>query len=154
MTDIAGSTPAHPIDNATPWVAKQISEYLATDGAEPKFRHGSPLLLLTVKGRKSGLWKRTALIYGEDAGRFLIVASLGGAPKHPVWYLNLVSNPEVHLRVKDRELTAMARTATAEEKPELWKKMVEIYPDYADYQLKTDRDIPVVILDPVADTAA
>ncbi len=149
MTDSAGTTPENPIDSETPWVAEQISEYLATDGVEPSFRYGSPLLLLTVKGRKSGLWKRTALIYGEDAGRFLIVASKGGAPKHPAWYLNLEANPEVHLQVKERKFAAIARTANAAEKPALWQKMVGVYPDYADYQLKTERDIPVVILDPL-----
>jgi deazaflavin-dependent oxidoreductase (nitroreductase family) len=74
---------------------------------------------------------------------------MGGAPKHPVWYLNLQANPEVRLQVKDKTFAAIARTATAEEKPALWEKMVAIYPDYADYQLKTDREIPIVILDPV-----
>lgn len=150
MSDTAGSTPDNPIDSPTPWVAKQITEYLATDGKEPDFRNGTPLLLLTVKGRKSGLWKRTALICGEDDGRYLIVASQGGAPKHPSWYLNLKANPEVRIQVKDRVLNATARTATVEEKPALWSEMVGIYGDYADYQEKTERDIPIVILDPVA----
>jgi deazaflavin-dependent oxidoreductase (nitroreductase family) len=145
----AGTTPDNPIDSPTPWVAKQIAAYLATDGREPDFRGGTPLLLLTVQGRKSGLWKRTALICGEDNGSYLVVASMGGAPKHPVWYLNLQANPEVRLQVKDKTFAATARTATAEEKPALWEKMVAIYPDYADYQLKTDREIPIVILDPV-----
>lgn len=150
MTERAGSTPDNPIDSPTPWVAKQISAYLATDGKEPDFRGGTPLLLLTVKGRKSGLWQRTALICGEVDGNYLIVASMGGAPKHPVWYLNLQTNPEVHLQVGGRKFAALARTATAEEKPALWEKMVGVYPDYADYQEKTERDIPVVILEPVA----
>jgi deazaflavin-dependent oxidoreductase (nitroreductase family) len=150
VTSAAGSTSENPIDNAAPWVAKQISEYLATDGEKPVFRYGAPLLLLTTKGRKSGEWKRTALIGAEDDGRYVIVASLGGAPRHPVWYLNLQQNPEVRLQVKGRSFMAKARTATAEEKPALWAKMVELYPDYADYQVKTDRDIPVVILEPLA----
>jgi deazaflavin-dependent oxidoreductase (nitroreductase family) len=149
-----GQTPDNPVDSPTPWVAKQISDYLATDGREPDFRNGTPLLLLTVKGRKSGLWNRTALICGEDDGRYLIVASMGGAPKHPVWYLNLQANPEVRIQVKDRVLTAIARTATAEEKPALWAKMVGVYGDYADYQEKTEREIPIVILDPVLETSA
>jgi len=149
MTELAGSTPDNPIDSPTPWVAKQISAYLATNGNEPDFRGGTPLLLLTVKGRKSGLWQRTALICGEVDGNYLVVASMGGAPKHPVWYLNLKANPEVQIQVKDRVMTAIARTATAEEKPALWEKMVGIYPDYADYQKKTEREIPVVILEPL-----
>jgi len=148
-TTPAGTTPENPIDSPTGWVAEQISAYLETNGAKPDFRNGTPLLLLTVRGRKSGLWQRTALICGEDAGRYLIVASMGGAPKHPLWYLNLTANPEVRLQVKDRVMTAIARTATAEEKPALWQKMVGVYPDYADYQRKTEREIPIVILDPV-----
>jgi deazaflavin-dependent oxidoreductase (nitroreductase family) len=151
VTNAAGSTPENPIDSATPWVANQINEYLATDGEKPDdFPYGAPLLLLTTKGRKSGEWKRTALIGAEDDGRYVIVASMGGAPKHPIWYLNLQENPEVRLQVKGQAFAANARTATAEEKPELWAKMVGLYPDYADYQEKTERDIPVVILDPVA----
>jgi deazaflavin-dependent oxidoreductase (nitroreductase family) len=149
VTNAAGSTSENPIDSTMPWVASQIREYLATDGEKPVFRYGAPLLLLTTKGRKSGEWRRTALIGAEDRGRYVIVASLGGSPRHPVWYLNLQANPEVRLQVKGRSFLAIARTATAEEKPELWAKMVGLYPDYADYQVKTDREIPVVILDPV-----
>ncbi|GAA0994921.1 nitroreductase family deazaflavin-dependent oxidoreductase [Subtercola frigoramans] len=150
MTDVSekpGSSPENPIDNSEPWVKAQIDEYLATDGEKPAFAHGSPLLLLTTKGRKSGEWRRTCLIFGEDEGRQIIVASMGGAPKHPVWYLNLEANPEVRLQVKGESFAGVARTATAEEKPALWKKMVEIYPDYADYQEKTDREIPIVVID-------
>ncbi|CAN5134009.1 nitroreductase family deazaflavin-dependent oxidoreductase [soil metagenome] len=150
MTDVTenpGSSPENPIDNSTPWVKAQIDEYLATDGAEPTFRYGSPLLLLTTKGRKSGEWRRTCLIHGEDDGRQIIVASLGGAPKHPIWYLNLEAHPEVYLQVKGESFAGIARTATAEEKPALWQKMVDIYPDYADYQEKTDREIPIVVID-------
>jgi deazaflavin-dependent oxidoreductase (nitroreductase family) len=149
VSNEAGSDPLNPIDNEAPWVKRQIAEYRATDGAKPTFRYGAPLLLLTTKGRKSGLWRRTCLIYGEDDSRFLLVASLGGAPKHPVWYLNVRENPEVYLQVGARTFRAIARTATAEEKPTLWERMVGIYPDYANYQLKTERQIPVVILDPV-----
>jgi deazaflavin-dependent oxidoreductase (nitroreductase family) len=150
MTDSAGSTPENPIDNSSDWVAQQIDEYLATDGEKPVFRYGAPLLLLTVQGRKSGNWHRTALIYGEDGENVMVVASLGGAPHHPVWYLNLSANPRVRVQVKDRVFDAVARTATAEEKPALWEKMVAIYPEYADYQVKTDREIPVVVLEPAA----
>jgi deazaflavin-dependent oxidoreductase (nitroreductase family) len=150
MTDAPGSTPENPIDSETPWVAKQIEEYLTTNGEKPSFRYNAPLLLLIYQGRKSGLWKRTALIYGEDGDNFLIVASKGGAPEHPAWYLNLQANPEVHLQVNARKLAAAAHTASPEEKPALWEKMVAVFPDYADYQLKTDRDIPVVILTPKA----
>ena len=139
--------PSPIIDNDADWVKAQIAEYVATDGAKPVFRHGAPLLLLTTRGRKSGEWRRTCLIGAADGDRFVIVASLGGAPRHPVWYLNLTENPRVWLQVGAESFWATARTATAEEKPALWNKMVGLFPDYADYQEKTEREIPVVILD-------
>lgn len=148
--------PSPIIDNSEPWVKNQIDEYLATDGAKPVFRHHAPLLLVTTKGRKSGEWRRTCLIgtryegAGVEnpgaAGTYLIVASIGGAPKHPVWYLNLSENPRVWLTVGAESFWATARTASDAEKPPLWEHMVSLYPEYADYQLKTDREIPVVIL--------
>jgi deazaflavin-dependent oxidoreductase (nitroreductase family) len=143
MTSVA---PAPIIDNDSEWVKKQIDEYVATDGSEPVFRYGAPLLLLTTKGRKSGEWRRTCLIGSSYVDEFLVVASIGGAPKHPVWYLNLVENPRVWLQVGGETFWATARTATPEEKPARWDFMVGLYPDYADYQTKTDRQIPIVIL--------
>ena len=142
------ATAPDPIHNTTePWVAKQIAEYLATDGAKPVFRYHAPLLLLTTSGRKTGEWRRTCLIYGLDNERILIVASLGGAPNHPVWYLNLTENPRVWVQIGGETFWAVARDAAADEKPALWDTMVGIYPDYADYQTKTDRQIPVVVLE-------
>jgi deazaflavin-dependent oxidoreductase (nitroreductase family) len=141
------SAPAPIVDNQEPWVAKQITQYLATDGVKPEFPGGSPLLLLTTLGRSSEQWRRTCLIYGPDQGRFIVVASLGGAPQHPAWYLNLQANERVWVQVGAEEFWATAREATAEEKPALWQKMVGIYPAYAQYQKKTDRQIPVVILE-------
>lgn len=151
MTDDAGTDPLNPVDNETDWVAKQIAAYLATDGEQGSTLRGAPLLLLTTQGRKSGTWRRTALIFGESDGNYLVVASIGGAPKHPSWYRNLQANPHVYLQVYGRKLRASARTASPEEKPALWAAMVRIFPDYAEYQKKTERDIPVVILEPVAD---
>jgi deazaflavin-dependent oxidoreductase (nitroreductase family) len=148
---MSAEAPSPIVDNDSEWVKKQIEEYLATDGAKPVFRYGAPLVLLTTKGRKSGEWRRTCLIGAEfQAGvgdEYLLVASLGGAPKHPVWYLNLRDNPRVWLQVGAEAFWAVARTATAEEKPPRWERMVELYPDYADYQVKTDREIPIVILE-------
>jgi F420H(2)-dependent quinone reductase len=143
---MTSAAPAPIIDNDAEWVKKQIDEYVATDGAKPVFRYGSPLLLLTTKGRKSGEWRRTCLIGSAYEDEFLVVASIGGAPKHPVWYLNLVENPRVWLQVGAETFWATARTATPEEKPARWDFMVGLYPDYAEYQTKTDRQIPVVIL--------
>ena len=147
MTTAPGTDPLHPIDNTEGWVAKNIRDYLATDGRKGGTMGRSPLLLLTTQGAKSGLWRRTVLIYGEDAGRLVVVASLGGAPKHPSWYLNLVANPTVWVQVGGDIFEATARTATPEEKPALWKKMVELFPNYAGYQRRTAREIPVVILE-------
>jgi deazaflavin-dependent oxidoreductase (nitroreductase family) len=140
------TAPSPIIDNDAEWVKKQIDEYIATDGAKPVFRGGAPLLLLTAKGRKSGEWRRTCLIGAEYEGEYLIVASKGGAPQHPTWYLNLTENPRVWLQVGGETFWAVAHTATDAEKPARWDYMVSLYGDYADYQLKTDRAIPVVVL--------
>lgn len=149
MTDVKGQSPENPIDNSTEWVAAHIKAFDEPDGSGWPTQRGAPLLTLTTKGAKSNLWRRTVLIYGEDDGRFVIVASKGGAPTPPGWYLNLVQNPEVHVQVGDRKFRAMASTAASDQKPKLWDVMVGIWPDYANYQEKTDRVIPVVILDPI-----
>jgi deazaflavin-dependent oxidoreductase (nitroreductase family) len=143
-----------PTDSPSEWVADHIRKYVASGGeegylwhgADGSFAPGAPILLLTTTGRKSGQARRTALIFGQDGDDYLIVASKGGAPEHPLWYGNLVANPEVELQVKADVFKATARTATAEEKTRLWPKMVDVWPDYANYQTRTDRDIPIVIL--------
>jgi deazaflavin-dependent oxidoreductase (nitroreductase family) len=106
-------------------------------------------LLLTTTGRHSGQPRTTPLIYGRDGDRYLVVASRGGAPKHPDWYENLVAQPEVHVQVMADRFKARARTATAAEKPPLWKTMAAIFPPYDEYQTRTTREIPVVILERV-----
>lgn len=139
--------PSPIIDNDTPWVASQIEQYLESNGEKPVFRHNSPLLLITTKGRRSQQWRRTCLIYGPHEDALLIVASMGGSPRHPSWYLNLKANPRVWLQVGADAFWAVARDATDDEKPGMWQEMVDIYADYADYQQKTDRQIPVVVLE-------
>jgi F420H(2)-dependent quinone reductase len=151
MEEQPGTDPLNPIDSPTGWVARNIARYLATDGREGGTQRGAPLLLLTTQGRKSGKWRRTALIFGQSERNFVVVASKGGAPRHPAWYLNLTANPTVHVQVYDRTFAANARTATVEEKPALWSLMAKIWPDYNEYVKKTTRDIPVVILEPVAE---
>ncbi|HEY9498795.1 MAG TPA: nitroreductase family deazaflavin-dependent oxidoreductase [Terrimesophilobacter sp.] len=148
MTSASGSTPQNPLDNTTEWVAKQLKEYDESDGASWPTLRGRPLMLLTTKGAKSGVWRRTVLLYGEDGERVILVASKGGHPQHPAWYVNLRENPEVYVQVHERKFRATARTAAPSEKPKLWDEMVAIWPDYAEYQKKTERDIPVVILEP------
>jgi deazaflavin-dependent oxidoreductase (nitroreductase family) len=136
-------------DSPTGWVARHVRSYVETDGQSGhEWRPGVPTLLITTRGRKSGTPHRTALIYGRDGDRYLVVASRGGSPNHPSWYLNLVEHPEVDLQVGAARFSARARTADADEKPRLWSLMTSLWPDYDSYQSKTDRDIPVVILEP------
>ena len=110
---------------------------------------GFPTLLLTTRGRKTGKLRRTALIYGRDKSTYLLVASNGGSPRHPLWYLNLKENPVVELQVHGDKFSARARTATPEEKKRLWQLMIKIFPRYDQYQVKAGRNIPLVILEPV-----
>ena len=107
---------------------------------------GAPILLLTTKGIKSGRLRTVPLLYIKDADSYVIVASFAGAPKDPAWYVNLVANPTVQLQVGREEFTASARCASAEEKARLWPRLVAIYRPYEDYQKRTSRDIPLVIL--------
>jgi deazaflavin-dependent oxidoreductase (nitroreductase family) len=126
---------------------EHVDRYVATDGEEGYvWRNDAPILILTTTGRKSGEERTNALIFGRHGDDFLVVGSKGGAPAPPSWYVNLVADPEVHVQVKGDRFAAHARTATAEEKPELWKTMTAIWPDYEGYQQRTEREIPVVIL--------
>jgi deazaflavin-dependent oxidoreductase (nitroreductase family) len=135
------------VDSPKGWVNEHIHRYIESDGENGHRWRGVYTLLLTTRGRKSGKLRRTALIYGRDGDRYLVVASLGGAPRHPLWYRNLVEHPEVQVQVGSEKFAGQARTATAEEKPRLWEQMASIWPDYNNYQAKTSRDIPVVIIE-------
>jgi deazaflavin-dependent oxidoreductase (nitroreductase family) len=132
-----------------PWFAEHVERYLATDGEDGHDWNGRPTLLLTTRGRKSGERRTLPLIYGRDGERLLVVASRGGAPMHPSWYLNLVADPDVEVQVKADRFRARARPATAVEKPRLWQTMTAVFPDYAEYQTRTTREIPVVVLERV-----
>ncbi len=136
-----------PIDSPVGWVAEHTREYVETNGEQGHIWRGVPTLALTTIGRRTGKPRRTMLIYGQDGDQYIVVASKGGAPRHPEWYLNLVANPEVELQVLAERFPARARTATAEERPALWKLMAGIWPDYDQYQKKTEREIPIVILE-------
>lgn len=130
---------------------EHVQRYLATDGAEGhEWQPGIFTLLLTTTGRRSGTQRTTPLIYGESEGHFVVVASKGGADDHPDWYRNLVDHPEVRVQVGSQVFSATARTADADAKDKLWPMMADIWPDYDDYAEKTDREIPVVILEPHA----
>ncbi len=128
------------------WITEHMNRYLETNGEDGHDWRGVTTLLLTTTGRKTGEPLQLPLIYGIDGDRYLVVASKGGAPKHPAWYLNLVANPDVEVQVKADKFKAKARAATAEEKPPLWAKMAKLFPNYTEYQSRAGRDIPVVIL--------
>jgi deazaflavin-dependent oxidoreductase (nitroreductase family) len=129
-------------------VGRHIRRYVDSDGANGhEWRPGVFTLLLTTRGRRSGRLRRTALIYGRDGDRYVVVGSVGGSARHPAWYLNLTDHPEVEVQVGPERFRATARTATPEEKPRLWELMTSIWPAYEEYQRKTQRDIPVVILE-------
>jgi deazaflavin-dependent oxidoreductase (nitroreductase family) len=129
---------------------EHVERYVETNGDEGHDWNGTQTLILTTRGRRSGEPRRNALIYGRDGDDYLVVASMGGAPRHPKWYMNLVDNPEVEVQVKADRFRAKARPATPDEKRRLWPIMVEHWPSYDDYQRKTQRDIPVVILERAA----
>jgi proline iminopeptidase len=111
------------------------------------WKEDSTILLLTTTGRTSGELRTAPLIYAQDGDRYVIVASKGGAPEHPGWYRNLAKNPEVEVQVMDEVFPARARTATGEERARLWRKANEVWPHYDEYATKTEREIPVVVLE-------
>jgi deazaflavin-dependent oxidoreductase (nitroreductase family) len=130
---------------------EHVEKYRETGGeVGHEWQPGVFTLLLTTTGRRSGEPYTTPLIYGEDGSSYVIVASKGGAPEHPDWYRNLESAPEVQIQVERDVTAATARTATSEERTRLWRKMSEIWPDYDRYAEQTDREIPVVVLEPHA----
>jgi len=127
---------------------EHVERYEATGGAEGYvWRNDTTILLLHTRGRKSGRDYTHPLIFREWNGAYLVVASKGGDPRPPDWYRNLQANPDVRVQIKDETFAARARVATPEEKPEVWKLMTEVWPDYDEYQKKTDREIPVVVLE-------
>ena len=128
-------------------VNDHMSRYLKTGGEDGHIWSGAPTLLLTTTGRESGEPYTTPLIYGQDGGRYLLVASRTGAPRHPGWYRNLRKTPDVELQILADRFPAQARTATPEERPALWSIMTKIWPPYEEYQTRTDREIPVVVLE-------
>lgn len=127
---------------------EHVKRYRETDGEEGHiWREGSTVLLLTTVGRKSGRESTTPLIYGLDGDNPVIVASKGGAPEHPGWYRNLVKNPAAHVQILGETFPVRARDAEGEERERLWKMMNGIWRHYDEYAEKTDREIPVVVLE-------
>ncbi|QXJ26011.1 nitroreductase family deazaflavin-dependent oxidoreductase [Actinomadura graeca] len=127
---------------------EHVERYQETDGEEGHEWQGTVTLLLTTTGRRSGKRRTTPLIYQREGDAYLVVASNGGADEAPAWYRNLEADPTAHVQVKGEKFTARARNATPEEKPAYWEKMTAVWPAYDDYQRKTGREIPVVVLEP------
>lgn len=126
---------------------EHVRKYFETDGEVGHvWLRETTVLILTTTGRKSGKKYQSPLIYRESGDDYVVVASNGGAPEHPDWYLNLKADPQVEVQVRDDKFTATARDATPDERPKLWAIMNEVWPDYDTYQEKTDREIPVVVL--------
>ncbi|MEU7860677.1 nitroreductase family deazaflavin-dependent oxidoreductase [Nonomuraea sp. NPDC049141] len=120
-------------------------------GSEDVRRRDLPVVILTTLGAKSGKIRKSPLMRVEHDGSYAVVASLGGAPKHPVWYYNVVADPRVELQDGPVRQDMLAREVTGDEKAVWWARAVEAYPDYADYQKKTDREIPLFVLEPAAE---
>ena len=127
---------------------EHVRQYEATGGKIGHDWNGAEVLILHTTGRKSGAVRKLPLIYGRDGKSYLIVASKGGGPDNPGWYLNLVAHPDAAIQVHDEVIPVTARTATPEEKRRLWRIMTAQWPDYDQYQSRTKRDIPVVLLTP------
>lgn len=127
-----------------------VRAYQESDGETGYMWNGVTTLLLTTTGRKSGQPRTTPLIFARDGDDYLVVASMGGAPEHPQWYRNLVANPTAQVQVKADTLRVTARTGSADEKPRLWSIVSDAWPNYNVYQTRTEREIPVVVLTPIA----
>ncbi|MBF6078305.1 nitroreductase family deazaflavin-dependent oxidoreductase [Nocardia beijingensis] len=130
------------------WAREQAEKYENSGGTEGATLQGVPIILLTTKGAKTGKLRKTPLMRVEHDGEYAVVASLGGAPKHPVWYHNIKAEPHVELRDGTVVKDYTAREVFGEEKARWWERAVEVWPDYANYQTKTDRQIPVFVLTP------
>ncbi|MFC7447075.1 nitroreductase family deazaflavin-dependent oxidoreductase [Rhodococcus daqingensis] len=132
----------------TKWSADQAALYESSGGTKGTTMQGKPVVLLTTKGARTGKLRKAPLMRVEHDGEYAIVASLGGAPKHPVWYHNVIADPHVELQDGPVKRDMIAREVTGDEKTVWWERAVAVWPDYAEYQKKTDRQIPVFVLTP------
>lgn len=131
------------------WSREQAEKYAESGGTEAADTKGKPIILLTTVGAKTGKLRKTPLMRVEHNGEYAVVASLGGAPKHPVWYYNIAKNPRVELQDGPVTRDYEAREVFGDEKAVWWERAVAAWPDYAEYQKKTERQIPVFVLTPV-----
>ncbi len=130
------------------WARENAEQYMASGGTEGTELKGRPVILLTTVGAKTGKLRKTPLMRVENNGEYAVVASLGGAPKHPVWYHNIKKNPRVELQDGPSTRVYDAREVFGDEKAQWWERAVEAWPEYAEYQERTDREIPVFVLSP------
>ena len=137
------------LPGANPHANEQVRLYEATDGVKAWDLRGVPVVILTTRGRKSGALRKSPLMRVTDGERYAVVASKGGADEHPVWYLNLLADPDVTLQDKAVKRRYRARTAEGAERDQWWARATGVWPDYDDYQRKTDRQIPLVVLEPL-----
>jgi deazaflavin-dependent oxidoreductase (nitroreductase family) len=126
---------------------EHVRAYRATGGERGYHWRGTTILLLTTTGRRSGEERTTPLIHREDGDRWVVIASKGGAPEHPSWFTNLEAHPEATIQVKSERIPVRASVAQGDERLRLWKAMTDVWPAYDQYQRKTDREIPVVVLE-------
>jgi deazaflavin-dependent oxidoreductase (nitroreductase family) len=142
---LSGEYEPSPID----WVRDQVEEYEASDGARANTIRdtGMPVVVVTSRGARSGRLRKTPLMRVEHDGRYLAIASQGGAPTHPVWYHNLVADPHVELQDREHKWDMTARLLSGDERAEWWQRAVATFPPYADYQERTEREIPVFLLE-------
>lgn len=145
-----GGMPLHGEYEPSPadWARKQVEQYESSGGTSGATMQGLPVVILTTVGAKSGKIRKTPLMRVADGDQYAVVASLGGAPKHPVWYYNVKSHPEVELQDGPNKQDMVAREVTGDEKARWWEIAVKAFPPYAGYQEKTSREIPVFVLSP------
>jgi deazaflavin-dependent oxidoreductase (nitroreductase family) len=143
-----GADPTY-LPGANEYANKQVQAYEATDGAEESTMKGVPTVILTTRGRRSGALRKTPLMRVTDGEKYAVIASKGGAPEHPVWYLNLLADPTVTVQDKAVRGRYGAHTATGAEREQWWDRAVAVWPDYESYRARTDREIPVVVLEPL-----
>lgn len=142
----------HAVDSQWDWVAEQTRTYLASGGTAGHEQGGLRMLVLATTGRRTGKPRRNCLIYGRSGDDFVVVASKGGSDDDPAWYKNLVADPTVGVQAGTRRFTASARVASSAEREFFWPQMAQIFPLYDDYAQKTNREIPIVLLTPQAET--
>jgi deazaflavin-dependent oxidoreductase (nitroreductase family) len=139
------------VPSTAEWVRKQVEKYESSGGTDGTTLRGMPVVVITNVGARSGNVRKTPVMRVEHDGRYAAVASRGGAPTHPQWYFNLRAHPQVELQDGPVKQNMVAREVTGTEKADWWERAVAAFPDYAAYQQKTDREIPVFVLEPAAD---